>query len=641
MSNPTVEPITADDAEIRAALADADVASLLPALAHITGDLSLLRTDLRPNPRPGLLDQPDGMTDEQRAAGRELAFEVLTRWRAEGTPATPPPDERTLTAILRYLAGDDTGEYLPFLVDELALDGDPGAPGWTAQELAPGRRFTVAIIGAGMSGLVTAHRLAQAGIGFTVIEKNDDVGGTWLENRYPGCRVDVPNHLFSYSFAQRNDWPQYFSAQDVLLDYFRAFADDVDLRPHIRFGTEVVSAVYDEDANDWTLHLRTPGDTEESLRADAVVSAVGQLNRPHFPEIAGHGTFTGPAFHSARWDDSVDLTGKRVAVIGTGASAFQFIPEIAGRAADVTVFQRTAPWLVPTPEYHDELPSGLRWLFTHVPHYVRWYRFWLFCKSEHGLLPHVEADPEWDGGGRSVSAMNDELRELLTQYIRMQVPDDADLAAKLVPDYPPGAKRMLRDNGVYIGALRRDDVHLVTDPIERITPRGVVTRDAGEHEADVLIYATGFTASHFLTPMKVIGRDGEELHDRWNGDARAYLGITVPGFPNLFCIYGPNTNIVVNGSIIFFSECAVNYIVGCLRMLLAGDHRAVECRADVHDAFNADVDRENKLMAWGASTVHTWYRNALGRISQNWPYSLLEYWRRTKTPDPADFHLID
>jgi 4-hydroxyacetophenone monooxygenase len=640
MSNPIpIEPITADDAEIRVALADADIASLLPTLAHLTGDLSLLRPDVRPNPRPGLLDAPDGLTDEQRDAGREIAFSVLRRWRDEGTPVTPPLDEEALTAILRYLAGENTAEYLPFLIEELALDTDPGAPAWRREEVAPGREFTVAIIGAGMSGLVAAHRLAQAAIPYVIVEKNDDVGGTWLENHYPGCRVDVANHLFSYSFAQRHDWPQYFSAQGVLLDYFRAFADDIDVRPHIRFGTEVVSAVYDEGSADWTLHVRTPDRTEEALRADAVISAVGQLNRPSFPDIAGHGTFAGPSFHSARWDDSVDLTGKRVAVIGTGASAFQFIPEIAERCADLTVFQRTPPWLTPTPEYHEDLPAGLRWLFGHVPHYVQWYRFWLFCKSEHGLLPYVSVDPSWDGGGLSVSAKNAEVRELFVQYVAAQVPDDPELLAKLVPDYPPGAKRMLRDNGTYVAALRRDDVHLVTDPIERITPDGVVTRDAGPHTADMLIYATGFSASHFLTPMKVIGRDGVELHDRWNGDARAYLGITVPGFPNFFTIYGPNTNIVVNGSIIFFSECAVNYITGCLKLLLDGGHRALECRPEAHDRFNTDVDAANKLMAWGASTVHTWYRNALGRISQNWPYSLLEYWRRTKTPDPADFRL--
>lgn len=632
------EPITASDAEIRAMLADADIPSLLPALAHVSGDLTLLRPELRPNPRPGLLDQPDGMSDEQRDAGRELAFAVLTRWRDAGTPETPPLDDETMTAILRYLAGDDTEEYLPFLVEELALDTDPGAPGWNRADLDPDRTFTVAIIGAGMSGLLAAYRLRQAGVDVVIIEKNDDVGGTWLENRYPGCRVDVPNHLFSYSFSQNHDWPQYFSRQDVLLDYFRTFADDAGLRPYIRFGTEVVSAVYEEADASWTLHVRT-AEAERELRADAVISAVGQLNRPSFPDIEGHGTFAGPSFHSARWDDSVDLTGKRVAVIGTGATAFQFIPEIAERCADLTVFQRTAPWLTPTPEYHENLPAGLRRLFAHVPHYAQWYRFWLFCKSEHGLLPYVTADPEWDGGGLSTSEKNAELRALLVEYARMQVPDDPDLFAKIVPDYPPGAKRMLRDNGVYVNALRRDDVHLVTDPIERITPDGVVTRDHGLHQADVLIYATGFTASQFLTPMKVVGRGGVELHDRWGGDARAYLGITVPGFPNFFTIYGPNTNIVVNGSIIFFSECAVNYIAGCLELLIGGGHKALEVREDVHDAFNRAVDDANGRMAWGAATVHTWYRNALGRISQNWPYSLLEYWRRTKTPDPGDFRL--
>lgn len=633
MSTP-IEPITEDDAALRAALADADVAPLLAALAQVTGDTSLLRADLRPNPRPGLLADKDGLSADRCATARELAFDVLSRWRTHGTPTSPRSDPARLSGILRYLAGDDTQRYLPFLREELALDGDPGVPDWQGD--GAGDR-TVAIIGAGMSGLVAGYRLAQAGVPFVIIEKNTDVGGTWLENRYPGCRVDVANHLFSYSFAQRDDWPQYFSDQRVLLDYFRDFAAKAGLRPHIRFGTEVVTAVH--EADEWTLHLRTVDGVEESLRAHAVISAVGQLNRPSLPDIPGMDDFAGPAWHSARWRDDVDLRGKRVAVIGTGASAVQFIPEIAETAAEVQVFQRTPPWLTPTPEYHDRLPDGLRWLFRHVPCYREWYRFWLFCKSEQGLLSYVRVDPDWQGDGRSVSAANDELRSLLTAYIGTQVPDDPRLRDALVPDYPPGAKRMLRDSGTWPATLRRPDVHLITDPIERITRHGVQTREQGEYEVDVLIYATGFRASHFLTPMKVVGRDGVELHDRWNGDARAHLGITVPGFPNFFCVYGPNTNIVVNGSIIFFSECAVTYILGCLRLLVTGGYRTIDCREEAHDAHNTRVDAGNAQMAWGASTVNTWYRNDLGRISQNWPFTLLEYWQRTRRPDPADFHL--
>jgi 4-hydroxyacetophenone monooxygenase len=243
-----------------------------------------------------------------------------------------------------------------------------------------------------------------------------------------------------------------------------------------------------------------------------------------------------------------------------------------------------------------------------------------------------------------VSAVNEFVRQTLAQYIGGEFADRPDLLPHVVPSYPPGAKRMLRDNGVWAGALKRENTRLVTTPIGEITPRGVVTVDdtgaRQEHEVDVIIYGTGFQASRFLTPMTVTGRGGLDLHEHWDGEARAYLGVTIPQFPNLFCLYGPNTNIVVNGSIVYFSECGVRYILGCLRMLLESGHRALDVRKDVHDAFNEQVDAENARMAWGASDVNTWYKNARGRITQNWPFTLLEYWRRTLCPDPDDYDLL-
>jgi 4-hydroxyacetophenone monooxygenase len=530
-------------------------------------------------------------------------------------------------------------DYLELFLEELSVHGDDlRAPDWHMDDLAPGSDLRVAIIGAGMSGIAAAHRLAQAGVPFVVIEKDADVGGTWLENTYPGCRVDVPNHFYSYSFAQRDDWPQHFSSQPVLLDYFRACADVFGLREHIRFETEVTSAEWSDDAGSWTLCLRTPAG-EETLEAQAVVSAVGQLNRPSFPAIPGRGTFEGVSFHSARWRHDVDLAGRRVAVIGTGASAVQFIPEIAGEVAELVVFQRTPPWLVPTEDYHQEVPEQKRWLFRHVPTYAHWYRFWLFWQNAEGMLPAARVDPGWQGEG-SVGLINDVVRQLLTAHITTEFAGAPELIDKVLPTYPPIAKRVVRDNGSWPGALQRDNVTLVTTGIEAITPTGVTTVDGVHHDVDVIVYGTGFTASHFLTPMKVVGRGGVDLHEQWDGDARAYLGITVPGFPNLFLLYGPNTNIVINGSITYFSECEVHYLVGCLKLLLEGGRRALDVRPEVHDAYNERIDAANLQMAWGVSDVNSWYKNAKGRVAQNWPFSLLDYWRETRTPDPADYELL-
>ena len=326
-------------------------------------------------------------------------------------------------------------------------------------------------------------------------------------------------------------------------------------------------------------------------------------------------------------------------VIGTGASAFQFIPEIAKKAGRVTVFQRTPPWILPTPEYHDDVPAGKHWLLNHVPFYAKWFRFSMFWRAAEGILGQVQKEDGWEDP-RSVSAANDEMRALLTQSMTEIVGADSPLLAKIVPSYPVAGKRILLDNGNYLRALMRPNVELVTDPIREITETGVVTKSGARYDADVLIYGTGFQASRFLWPMKITGRDGVDLQQHWAGDPRAYMGITIPGFPNLFCCYGPNTNIVVNGSIIFFSECEVRYILGCMKLLLERGDAALDCKRAVHDAYNRRIDAGNLRMAWGAANVPTWYKNDKGRVTQNWPFTLMEYWSQTRVPNPEDYEFL-
>jgi 4-hydroxyacetophenone monooxygenase len=632
-----------DDETIARIVRRAYLPPLLAALAQATGDLSLLRDDLRPDPNRAREPQ-GGMSTEQREAAREVAVEALKLLRDSSSRGPmPEADTDALREMMAFTIGERVSDdYLALLLEELALSGeDLRAPGWHKDTVDHDRPFRVVIVGAGMSGLLAAHRLQQAGVPYVVIEKNDDVGGTWLENCYPGCRVDVPNHLYSYSFAQRDDWPQQFTPQGILLDYFRRCADDLRLTDNIRFGTEVLRAEFREDLGDWKLTLGNPDGSHESLEANALVSAVGQLNRPNLPDITGRDSFDGPSFHSAEWDHTVDLTGKRVAVIGTGASAIQIIPAIADEVAELFVFQRTPSWFMPTPQYYAPMSDEMQWLLANVPFYSQWYRFWLFWRLAEGALPAARVDPDWPAGNGSVSALNDELRVMLTQYIEMQFADTPELLDQVVPRYPPLAKRMLLDNGIWAATLKRDHVHLESGGIARITPRGIVTGDGREHEVDVVVYATGFEASRFLTPMKITGRSGVDLHEHWgHDDARAYLGITVAGFPNLFCLYGPNTNLVANGSVIFFSECVVRYIVGCVHLLLEQKKRALDCLPAVSDAYNTRVDEGNAQMAWGASTVNSWYKNSRGRVTQNWPFTLLEFWERTRRPDPADYELL-
>lgn len=625
------------DSEIEIALERAHLTALLPALAHLTGDVSILRDDLRPDPSRSAQEQ-GGLTPQQQSDIRAIASDVLRAYR-DGRE-TRPCSREDLVTIMSFAVGTDVGnEYVPLMLEELSVTGDDlRRPSWRKDEIAPERDFHVAVIGAGMSGILVAHRLEQAGVSFEIIEKNADVGGTWLENTYPGCRVDSSNHVYSYSFAQRHDWPYHFSPQEVLLGYFRSCTDRFGLRDRTSFNTEVEELMWCSETLRWQISLRNANSgSRRVVHADAVISAVGQLNRPKIPDISGMSSFAGPMFHSAQWRSDVDFSGKRVAVIGTGASGIQLIPELARIAASVAVFQRTPTWLFPVPHYHQEVPSGLQWLLKTVPGYAQWYRFTLFWRATEGVLPSCVVDPTWDDGGFSVSASNRELRDLLTTHFEHVLADRPDLIEKVVPSYPPASKRIVLDDGSWLRTLKRDNVSLITESIDHIDHDGIMTQDGRHVDVDVIVFATGFDASNFLTPMQVKGTDGRDLHREWDGDARAFLGTTIPGFPNFFCLYGPNTNIVVNGSIIFFSECATTYILGCLEMMLKNDLSSIEVKRSVHDSFNQRIDRGNEQMAWGVATVNSWYRNSIGRVSQNWPFSLLEFWELTRHPVMDEF----
>jgi 4-hydroxyacetophenone monooxygenase len=636
----TTAPITDNDDVIANAIEQAHLPSLIAALVHVTGDESLVTGEIRPV-YDFFGDGQGGLTPEQIASTKARALTALKALR-DGGKRPPQPSRDTVRKMMNFVAGAEIPErYVPFLEEELALDAKDVKAVQTLEALPDSAKkdFRVLIIGAGMSGLLAAIRMQQAKIPFTVVDKNKEVGGTWFVNTYPGCRVDNPNHLYSYSFEPNHDWPYHFSTQPLLWKYFQGVADKYGLRPNIRFQTEVIESVYDEARALWKTRVRTADGRHETLVSNAVITAVGQLSRPRLPDIKGIETFKGKSFHSATWDHSVDLKGKRVAVIGTGASAFQFVPEIAPDVAQLYVFQRTAPWLGPTANYHDKVDDGKKWLLKHVPFYGKWYRFWLFWMLTDGIYEFVKADPDWTTRKDSVGAQNDMLREMLTQYTRGQLEGRPELQDAATPNYPPGGKRSVRDNGVWLGALKRDNVETVTNGIAEITPAGLKTKDGRGFPVDVIIYGTGFTASQFLEPMTFKGKGGVDLHQQWDGDARAYLGITVPNFPNLFIMYGPNTNIVVNGSIIFFSECEIRYIQGLMELLLRSNASAIEVKKDVHDAFNVKVDASNAQMAWGVPQVTSWYKNKKGRVSQNWPWPLVDYWSATRAPNPADFEL--
>ena len=634
-----VRPIRASDEEIARAVEQADMPALLAALAMLTQDFSLIADELKP-PTPAMtstIAPQGGMSDGALRQARALAVQAIVRWRDAGSPPAAPPSEAVLERLMRFIIKPDQDSCLPLLRHELNVPQDVGAPGWTRAELAPDTPFSVAVIGAGVSGLAAAYRLQQAGLDFTVFEKNDEVGGVWWENTYPGCRLDTPNFAYSLSFAQKADWPQQFSRQPEIHKYLSGVADKARVREHTRFGTEVVSMVFDEPSASWVLTLRTRAGRTDVQRFNAVITAVGILNRPNLPDIEGLADFQGRVVHSAAWPADLELQGRRVALVGTGASAFQIGPSIADEVASLTVFQRNPPWMLPTPTYHDDIQPGMMWLLQHIPYYGRWFRFWQFWVAVEGRLPLVEAEAGWDHPV-SVGRANEQLRQECVAALEKQFADRPDLLAKMTPNYPPGGKRMLRDNGVWAAMLRRPHVQLVSEPIERVNATGIVARDGSEHPVDVIVCATGFKSSDFLHPMRIVGRGGRDLHAWWAGDCRAYLGITVPGFPNLFMTGGPNTAVVVNGSAIFSSECQVEYSLAAIRHLLSHRLAALDCLSAPFEAYNRWVDEGNLTKAWGVARTSSWYKNSAGRASQTWPFGLLDYWQLTAQFKPSDYH---
>jgi cation diffusion facilitator CzcD-associated flavoprotein CzcO len=481
---------------------------------------------------------------------------------------------------------------------------------------------TIAVIGTGFGGLAAVIELKKQGHDdIVVLEKADDVGGVWRENTYPGAACDVPSPFYSFSFEPNPRWPHRFSRQPAILDYMRMVADKYDVRRHVRFGTEVTAASYDESTGRWTIDLATADGADEQLVVDVLVSAVGQLSRPAFANIPGRETFSGESFHSAEWRHDVDLAGKRVAVIGTGASAVQFVPVIQPDVEQLTLFQRSAPYIIPRP---DRKFSALHHkVFERVPATELAERFTWYGVVETLSVAWVYAPP-----------LAATIKAVSKRHMKKQTKARPGLFEKVWPDYPVGCKRILFSDN-YLPALAQPNVEVTSEPITAITPTGVVTADGTEHQVDVIIWGTGFKATEFLAPMKIAGLAGRELHEEWADGAHAYYGMTVPEFPNLFIMYGPNTN-TGGGSIIYFLEAQASYL-GKYVAHLAGAGGPLAVRPEVEQAYDDRIQARLGGSVWSQCT--SWYRTASGRITTNWPLLGIEYKAQAKF-DPADYEVV-
>lgn len=623
--------------DLASAIAEGDIRCLLMVLVHMTGDERWLeppylpKRDIRliPDPEAGV---PKEIQDEIRAA--------VVKLFANGTPepVITDPGAELLLKMMRACLGENVApEYAPLMREEMGFVSREAQ--WrkrpSDEKLA---RQHVLIVGAGVCAIALGVTLGHLGIPYTIVEKNAELGGTWWINRYPGCGVDTPNHSYSYSFGSLNPWTRYFCQREELLTYLQKVADEYGIRKHLRVNTELTSSRWDESKRRWISTLKTK-DGEETFESTALVSAIGQLNDPSRARFKGEEDFKGQILHSALWSGDIKLDGKHVAVIGTGATSMQLVPAIADRVASVTVYQRTAQWARPVKGYSDPITEGAQWLLAHLPFYVKWYRFNMFWRYGDGLLPFLRKDPAWPHPERAVNKGNDRHRQELTDFILSELKDRPDLIAKCVPTYPPYGKRILLDNN-WFKTLTKPNVELVTDAIDHFDRGGIVTADGEQRPADIIVIATGFKVTEMAARLNITGREGKSLRDAWGHDnPTAFLGLTVPDFPNFFCMLGPNSGPAHGGSVIFQSECQARYISACLVDMIEQNVAAIDVRPDVLDNYVRKVDVEHDAMIWTHPGMTTYYRNSSGRVFSAMPWRFVDYWRMTHDPDFGHYRL--
>jgi cation diffusion facilitator CzcD-associated flavoprotein CzcO len=478
-------------------------------------------------------------------------------------------------------------------------------------------RTDIAIVGAGFTGLGMAIALDKSGRGdYVILEKAADIGGTWRENTYPGCACDIRSLLYSFSFEPKRDWSRQFPRQPEILEYLHQCVDRYDLAKHIEFGAEAISMAYDDAAGRWTIRLA--GGRIVDCRV--LMTAMGPLHQPSIPKIPGAENFAGPQFHSAQWDHDTDLTGRRVAVVGTGASAIQFVPQIAKHAAQVTIFQRTPPWVMPKPDR--PISDRMHRMFETVPGFQRAYRWLIYWEAEATVVAFTRPNSPFAGLGERVAR----------SFISRQVPDP-ELRRKVTPDYRMGCKRVLLANDYY-PAIARPHVRLVTEPVAAITPSGVVGAGGTEYPADVIVYGTGFHVTDAFCRADITGADGRSISNVWRDGAEAYLGLAVAGFPNLFVLLGPNS-VLGHNSMIFMIESQVHYVLKCLDLIDRQGPVAVSDQAQRE--FNMDLQRRLGKSVWSVGGCLSWYLDSAGVNRALWPGSTVRYWRKTRRPAASHF----
>ena len=628
--------IDVDPDLLRSNLERADAGVLVAVLAQLTGEPGVVdrfatKISFRPDP-----PEQAGTTDPETAAA--LADEVIAAMGSARPAGALAADDPDLFARVAPLAlGTEVGrEYVGLLLEQGGFH--PSQPVLPRTAKLP-EGFKVVIVGAGIAGMTAALECAAAGIDYEIIDRNDEVGGTWYTAVYPGIGVDTPSAYYSLSRDINGDWSSYYPQGGEYQSYLRSVADKNSLREHTRFGTEVEALSWDDGRHQWQIRTVGPGGARNVSYANVVIPAAGYLNRPRWPDLAGRDTFGGISIHSAEWDPNLDLTGKRVAVIGAGCTAVQIVDACVDQVAHLTVFQRQPHWVAPRKRLSDDVPEHRRWLNTHIPYYANWNRLKSFWGTADNNYPVIVRDADWAADHLSISPANDVLLQMCLEYIDRVFGAGSELARKVTPDFAPYGKRIIRDPGGYYAALARPHVDVEASEPARVNEKGIVTQDGRQIDLDVIVYATGYYLD-FLSTVDIRGRDGVRLSDVWGDSPSAYRGGTVPGFPNLFISSAPNYSPGHGAGHNFGVEVMVHYVMECLQLMALRNASAVEVTPEAFGRYVQQIDEAMAGTVWcHTPTAHTYYRSAGGRIVTAFPFRLIDVWQSHRAPIEGDFIL--
>jgi 4-hydroxyacetophenone monooxygenase len=625
-------------AEFNAVFEKADLNALRMALLQVTGDPVFSEMETFKHPVWGGVFNVAMVNSKHHDTIKKRAMEVLLN-RPVDVP--PPPSFDEAKRLMELFTGDKySSEYARLGYEELAFEPHPRGVEWkrrpTDEVLST---FHATVVGCGPSGIVVAVLLEHLGIPYTVIEREPGIGGTWWVHKYPDCRVDIHAYTYQFKFEKQYPWSEHYPTAPESLKYMNHVVDKYGIRPRVRLNTRLLGSTWDEESGKWNVRIAGPDSKEEILRSNFVFNATGQFTHPKLPKVEGLQDFKGKIFHSARWDTSYSHKGKRVALVGAGATGVQMVPPLAEEAKSLTIYQRTPMWVVGNPQYKEKITDAEHYLYQNMPYYWNWYVYANFVKT-HGLERLTIIDPDWVAKGGLVSEYNDKTRHYMTDYILEKIGSKEELTKKLIPSYPPMARRVIVDSG-WFDSLQRDNVELVTDKILRFTPGGIVSADGKEREFDLVISATGFSITDYFGDTKIVGRDGKTPAELWAKDGpRAYLSLMIPNFPNFFMFYGPNATANFGG-LYTWIECWARYCVTVAKHVIENGLRSAAVTEAAYYNYNQKNDEAQKLNVRGGGREYSgsYYINEFGRAATNMPFGGAKYHDMLYQPDLNDFDI--